>query len=111
MTSAVDIDTYAIDEPAPAPRPGVLAASVAVSLPETVVSNAEISERLGVADDWIERRTGIQSRRFAQPDERLETHAYDGNNYTKSVPEITWAAAGVRLIEVYREIIAAKKNQ
>jgi 3-oxoacyl-[acyl-carrier-protein] synthase-3 len=75
MTSAVDIDTYAIDEPAPAPRPGVLAASVAVSLPETIVSNAEISERLGVADDWIERRTGIRSRRVAQPDERLETHA------------------------------------
>ena len=57
------------------PRPGVIAASVAVSVPETVVTNAEIGARLGVDDDWIARRTGIHSRRVADPDERLDTHA------------------------------------
>ncbi len=75
MTSALDFDTYEFDEPAPSRRVGALAASVAVSVPETVVSNAEISAELGVGEDWIERRTGIRSRRKAGPEERLETHA------------------------------------
>jgi 3-oxoacyl-[acyl-carrier-protein] synthase-3 len=60
---------------ASASRPGALAASVAVSVPETIVSNAEVGARLGVDDDWIFRRTGIHERRVAGPDERLETHA------------------------------------
>ncbi len=54
---------------------GCAIASVGVSLPETIVLNQAIATRLGVADDWIERRTGIRARRFAQPDERLATHA------------------------------------
>jgi 3-oxoacyl-[acyl-carrier-protein] synthase-3 len=54
---------------------GVVAASVAVSVPARAVSNAEIGARLGVEDDWIVRRTGIRSRRFAQPGERLDEHA------------------------------------
>lgn len=56
-------------------RPGAAVASVAVSVPATVVSSAEVGARLGVDHDWIERRTGIRSRRIAAPDERLETHA------------------------------------
>jgi 3-oxoacyl-[acyl-carrier-protein] synthase III len=57
------------------PRTGAVAASVAVSVPETRVSSAELGERLGVDSDWIARRTGIQSRRIAQAHERLEAHA------------------------------------
>jgi len=60
---------------APITRPGVVAAAVAVSVPARVVSNAEIGARLGVEDEWIVRRTGIRSRRFAEPGERLEDHA------------------------------------
>src|SRR5690349_567967 len=60
---------------APAARPGVAAASVGVSVPAQAVSNAEIGARLGVEDEWIERRTGIRSRRVAGADERLEDHA------------------------------------
>ncbi|HEY3729424.1 MAG TPA: beta-ketoacyl-ACP synthase 3 [Solirubrobacteraceae bacterium] len=55
--------------------PGVLAASVAVSVPARAVSNAEVGARLGVEDEWIVRRTGIHSRRIAGPQERLEDHA------------------------------------
>jgi 3-oxoacyl-[acyl-carrier-protein] synthase-3 len=44
-------------------------------LPRTVVSSAEIERRLGLAPDWIERRTGIRARRIAEPHERLEEHA------------------------------------
>jgi 3-oxoacyl-[acyl-carrier-protein] synthase III len=60
---------------AAAPRSGAIVASVAVSVPETIVSNAEVGARIGVDDDWIVRRTGIHSRRVAGPGERLETHA------------------------------------
>jgi 3-oxoacyl-[acyl-carrier-protein] synthase III len=56
-------------------RPGALAASVGISVPAQVVSNAEIGARLGVEDDWILRRTGIRSRRIAAPGERLDGHA------------------------------------
>jgi 3-oxoacyl-[acyl-carrier-protein] synthase-3 len=54
---------------------GAAIASVGISLPEAVVSNAEIGPRIGVTDEWIVRRTGIRSRRVAAPDERLVTHA------------------------------------
>ena len=36
-----------------------------------VVNNLPISERLGIDDHWIEKRTGIRSRRHAMPHERL----------------------------------------
>jgi 3-oxoacyl-[acyl-carrier-protein] synthase III len=40
-------------------------------LPEEVVPNEPIAQRIGVDDEWIVRRTGIRSRRRAAPDERL----------------------------------------
>jgi 3-oxoacyl-[acyl-carrier-protein] synthase-3 len=40
-------------------------------LPEEVVANEPIAERIGVDDEWIVRRTGIRSRRRAAQDERL----------------------------------------
>ena len=40
-------------------------------LPDEVVPNDPIAERIGVDDEWIVRRTGIRSRRRAAPDERL----------------------------------------
>ncbi len=39
-------------------------------LPDRVVSNGPISERIGVDSDWIVRRTGIRERRYAAPGER-----------------------------------------
>jgi 3-oxoacyl-[acyl-carrier-protein] synthase-3 len=54
--------------------------SVAVSLPRTVVGNAEIAPRIGVTDEWIVRRTGIHSRHIAAPEERLATHAIDAGS-------------------------------
>lgn len=46
-------------------------ASVAMAVPETVVGNVEIAARLGVEPGWIAKRTGIQERREAGPEERL----------------------------------------
>jgi len=41
------------------------------ALPERRVSNAEIGARLGVSEEWIERRTGIVERRHAGPTQRV----------------------------------------
>ncbi len=54
---------------------GAAVVSVGSSLPEGTVDSAEIEARLGLAPDWIERRTGIRTRHVAAPDERLDTHA------------------------------------
>ena len=39
-------------------------------LPDHVVPNGPIAERIGVDSEWIVRRTGIRERRYAAPDER-----------------------------------------
>ena len=46
-------------------------AGVGRAFPGRVVENAEIAARIGVDAEWIERRTGIRSRRHALPGERL----------------------------------------
>lgn len=42
-----------------------------VAVPDQIVPNAQIAERLGVSEDWIVSRTGIRERRWLQPDESL----------------------------------------
>ena len=49
---------------------GVL--GLGVALPDEVVGNEEIAERIGVDSEWIVRRTGIEERRRAAPDARLD---------------------------------------
>lgn len=44
-------------------------AGLGKALPERVVTNAELSERLGLDADWIEVRTGVRERRFGGPDD------------------------------------------
>jgi 3-oxoacyl-[acyl-carrier-protein] synthase III len=58
----------------PALRPGAAVAAVGISLPERIVRNHEIAARLGVGDDWIERRTGIRERHVAGAGDRLDSH-------------------------------------
>lgn len=57
------------------PDQGAALLGVGSSLPETVVTNAQIAERIGKTDDWIYTRTGIRERRHAAPGERLVDHA------------------------------------
>ena len=40
-------------------------------LPDEIVPNAAVAERLGVDEKWIVKRTGVQSRRRAAPGERM----------------------------------------
>jgi 3-oxoacyl-[acyl-carrier-protein] synthase-3 len=42
---------------------GLAIAGLGIALPDTVVSNAEVAERIGKDERWIETRTGITERR------------------------------------------------
>jgi 3-oxoacyl-[acyl-carrier-protein] synthase-3 len=44
---------------------------VGAALPEHVVTNADLVERLDTSDEWIVRRTGIRERRIIAPDQPL----------------------------------------
>ena len=53
-------------------------------LPETIVSNLPIAQRLGIEESWIVKRTGIHHRRHAMPSERLSDLAIEaGRNAVK----------------------------
>lgn len=51
----------------PSSRIGIL--GTGSYLPAHVVTNEEVGEPAGVTDEWIQRKTGIRSRRHAKPDE------------------------------------------
>ena len=75
------------NRPIPAPaaeRDGALRgaaiASVAMCVPDRVVPNAEIAERIGVDGNWIAKRTGIRTRRVAWPEERLSGFAAEAGD-------------------------------
>jgi 3-oxoacyl-[acyl-carrier-protein] synthase-3 len=59
------------------PLSGVRAApySVAIELPATRLTTAELSEQLGLSEEWIVSRTGVRERPVARPDERLSDFA------------------------------------
>lgn len=50
---------------------GAAVAGLGTALPDTVVANDVIAERIGVTDDWIVQRTGIHERRVLAPTETL----------------------------------------
>jgi 3-oxoacyl-[acyl-carrier-protein] synthase-3 len=50
---------------------GAAIGGAGMAVPEQVVENAAIAERLGVEPDWIVKRTGISRRHVLAPGERL----------------------------------------
>jgi 3-oxoacyl-[acyl-carrier-protein] synthase-3 len=70
MSSWLDFSPLA-DVPASRPRGSAAVLGLGAAVPETAVPNAVIAERLGLADGWIERRTGIESRRHLAAGETL----------------------------------------
>ena len=58
----------AVDVRSPEPRRSAGIAGLGVALPDTVIASDVIADRLGVPAGWIERRTGIASRRHAEED-------------------------------------------
>jgi 3-oxoacyl-[acyl-carrier-protein] synthase-3 len=63
-----------VDATVPARRAGI--AGIGTALPERVVANAVIEGHLGLADGWLERRTGITHRRHVNG-ERVSDLATD----------------------------------
>jgi 3-oxoacyl-[acyl-carrier-protein] synthase III len=68
-------------------------------LPEKIVSNAEMAERVDTSDEWITERTGIRQRHFAA---LHETAAYMGAEAARGA----LAMAGVAAEEVGAIILA-----
>lgn len=52
-------------------RAGSEIVGLGIALPERVLGNGPIAERLGIDEEWIVKRTGIEERRIAAPGERL----------------------------------------
>jgi 3-oxoacyl-[acyl-carrier-protein] synthase-3 len=73
--------TTPVHEPVTLPRRdpqlirGAAVAAVGTSVPARSVGNGEIETRIGLADGWIERRTGIVERRIAGEGDSLTAHA------------------------------------
>lgn len=44
-------------------------AALGAYVPERIVDNVELSERMDTSDEWIVSRTGIRERRYAAPDQ------------------------------------------
>ncbi|HEY1853510.1 MAG TPA: beta-ketoacyl-ACP synthase 3 [Solirubrobacterales bacterium] len=55
----------------PARRAGTEIAGLGIALPDHVEPNGPIAARLGINVEWIAKRTGIEERRIASPDEKL----------------------------------------
>ena len=50
---------------------GAAIGAAGMAVPEQVVENAVIAQRLGVEPEWIVKRTGISRRHVLAPGERL----------------------------------------
>lgn len=61
----------ALEALAQPPADGAGIAAIGHALPETIVGNGEIAERLSVDPDWIVTRTGVHERRHAGASESL----------------------------------------
>jgi len=57
--------------------PGPTILGIGAALPEQLVTNAALEERLDTSDEWIVRRTGIRERRYLRASETLADLAAD----------------------------------
>lgn len=82
---------------------GAEIAGLGAALPETVVTNEPIAARFGVDEEWIVKRTGIESRRYAAPGDLLfELAAAAG--------ERALADAGLAATEIDLILVATTSN-
>ncbi|MBA3867272.1 MAG: beta-ketoacyl-ACP synthase 3 [Solirubrobacterales bacterium] len=93
----------AADPAAPGIRTGVEIAGLGVAVPETAVANAPIAARLGIDENWIVTRTGIDERRVAQPGELLF-------EFAAAAGERALAEAGVAAADLDLVLVATTSN-
>ena len=65
MTSSSAVPSGTLIEGRRAPT--AVLAGIGAWLPPTIVTNAELADRLGVTDEWIYQRTGIRQRHVVEP--------------------------------------------
>ncbi|MGO9322570.1 MAG: beta-ketoacyl-ACP synthase 3 [Solirubrobacteraceae bacterium] len=82
---------------APTRTAGIL--GLGAALPERRVPNAEVAARLGVTDEWIERRTGIGERRYAAPAQRV-------SDLASAAARMALADAGLEPAEIDMVLVA-----
>ena len=68
---------------------GVRVAGTGSYLPETVVTNEELSRTLDTNDEWIRTRTGIETRRWGGPDEASSDFAAKAARAAMQAAEVT----------------------
>jgi 3-oxoacyl-[acyl-carrier-protein] synthase-3 len=54
---------------------GAIIAGLGMAVPDDVLTNADLEQRLDTTDEWIRTRTGISERRIAAPEEATATFA------------------------------------
>lgn len=85
------------------PLPGLAAAGsrilgIGAYRPARIVDNAEICARIDSSDAWIRQRSGIVSRRFAEPDESVVSMAAEASR--KALAQAGLAPAAVDTVLV-----------
>jgi 3-oxoacyl-[acyl-carrier-protein] synthase III len=71
MSSWLDFSPLAETAATDRPRSAAAVLGLGAAVPATEVPNEVIAQRLGLADGWIERRTGIEARRHLADGETL----------------------------------------
>ncbi|MGX2992956.1 beta-ketoacyl-ACP synthase III [Streptomyces sp. JNUCC 64] len=89
---------------APATVPGARVLGVGAYRPARVVGNAEVAGPIGSSDEWIRRRSGIATRRFAAADDTVVSMAV-----AASVKAL--AQAGVAPDEVDTVLLASMSHR
>jgi 3-oxoacyl-[acyl-carrier-protein] synthase III len=74
VASFRSVDSGMPPEPGSTP-PRAAITAVATYLPERILTNAELAQRLDTSDEWIVTRTGIRERRIGAPGETTSTMA------------------------------------
>ena len=85
------------NEGAPRGR-GAGIASVAMCVPDQVIHNAAVAERIGVDPTWITKRTGIRERRIAWPEERLSAFAAEAGQIALERADVSPAELDLILV-------------
>jgi 3-oxoacyl-[acyl-carrier-protein] synthase-3 len=70
-----------------------------MAIPERMVSNAELAERLGIEEDWIVKRTGTGMRPWASPGEHL-------NDFAARAGQAALDRAGIQASELDLVLVA-----
>jgi len=71
-------------------------AAVGTSVPERVVTNAELTRYMDTSDDWITQRTGIRERRWVEPGVGSAELAFRASS--RALEEAGWKAADLDAI-------------